>query len=271
MLKKRILTSVVGLPVLIAAVWFDTPLPWFTVMLAIWGLLAVQEFYRLTGVLKSISLAVFGMVWALLFIIGPHFGSVLTVPRVLSSAIIFSLIMLLFVRRKEGAWADWSWMLAGMLYPGWLLSYWVALRMDGGREWVFLALFTTFASDTAAYFVGRARGKHKLAPVISPAKSWEGAVAGVFGAIIAVVLLEMWLGLGLSYGQQVFIGVILSVMGQFGDLAKSLLKRNVGVKESGNLLPGHGGALDRTDSALFAGVTAYYLYLAFISGWLSWL
>ncbi|MDD5127954.1 MAG: phosphatidate cytidylyltransferase [Dehalococcoidales bacterium] len=268
MLKLRILTAVIGLPILVAAVWFDTPLPWFSVLLAVWGLLAVQEFYRLTGILKCNSLAIFGMAWTLLFITCPHFTAFLTTPRLLSSAIVLSLIVLLFRKQKEGAWADWSWMMAGILYIGWLLSYMVALRLDAGKEWVLLALFATFGSDTLAYFVGRALGKHKMAPRISPEKSWEGAAAGVFGAVIVVILINLWFKMGLSYGQQIFIGIVISVLGQFGDLAKSLLKRNVGVKESGNLLPGHGGVLDRTDSVLFAGVTAYYLFIVITSGWL---
>ena len=148
----------------------------------------------------------------------------------------------------------------------------MALRgLDSGRDWVFLALFITFASDTTAFFAGRAWGKHRLAPRISPRKTWEGAVAGVLGAIIASLALVIFFNLPLSHWQAGLLGLLVSVFGQLGDLAESLFKRNMGVKESGKLLPGHGGALDRIDSVVFASVVAYYFVLAYNAGWLNWL
>ncbi len=145
-----------------------------------------------------------------------------------------------------------------------MLSYLVALRgLDDGRNWVFFALFITFASDTAAFFAGRALGKHRLAPRISPGKTWEGAIAGVFGAIIISLLfiLPTPLTLPLSYWQAILLGLLVSIFGQLGDLVESLLKRNMGVKDSGKLLPGHGGFLDRMDSVVFAGIVVYYYVL----------
>ena len=144
---------------------------------------------------------------------------------------------------------------------GWLLSHFVALRgLDEHGSWVFLALFTTFGSDTAAFFAGRALGRHHLAPGISPGKTWEGAIAGILGAIIVSLLFTIPspLSLPLGYGQAIVLGVLVSIFGQAGDLIESLLKRNMGVKDSGRLLPGHGGALDRIDSVVFAGVVVYY-------------
>ena len=151
-------------------------------------------------------------------------------------------------------------MVAGILYVGWLLSYLVALRLDAGSSWLFLALLATFGSDTAAFFVGRALGKHLLAPRISPHKTWEGAVGGVCGAIVVSLLftLPTPLQVPLNYGQAVLLGLLVSVFGQLGDLVESLLKRTVGVKEAGKLIPGHGGALDRIDSVVFAGIVVYY-------------
>ena len=172
---------------------------------------------------------------------------------------ILPLIWLLLRSQKETAFTSWAWTIAGILYVGWLLSYLVALRgLDAGREWVFLALFTTFGSDTAAFFVGRALGRHRLALHISPGKTWEGAVGGVLGAIIVSLVLVIPLGLPLSYGQAILLGLIVSIFGQLGDLVESLLKRNMGVKESGRLIPGHGGVLDRMDSLVLAGIVVYY-------------
>ena len=100
-----------------------------------------------------------------------------------------SLILLLTRKQKQGAFTDWAWTFAGILYVGWLLSYLVALRgLDDGRSWVFLAIFATFGSDSAAYFIGRAFGKHKLAPTISPSKTWEGAIGGLVGAAAVSLL-----------------------------------------------------------------------------------
>jgi phosphatidate cytidylyltransferase len=156
--------------------------------------------------------------------------------------------------------------MAGILYVGWLLGYLVALRgFEDGRNWIFLALFATFGSDTAAFFIGRALGRHPLAPRISPAKTWEGAVAGVAGAILVslffILPTPLTLSHHLNWAQAIVLGLLVSVFGQLGDLIESLLKRTVGVKDSGKLIPGHGGVLDRMDSIVFAGVVVYYFAL----------
>ena len=177
---------------------------------------------------------------------------------------VLSLVWLLVRQRREGAFISWAWTLGGILYVGWLLSYFVGLRgLEDGRNWVFLAILVTFGSDTAAYFVGKALGRHKLAPRISPGKTWEGTIAGFAGAIVISLLftLSTPLQLPIGYGQAVLLGFLISLFGQLGDLAESLLKRNTGVKDSGSLLAGHGGFLDRIDSIVFAGVVVYYYVL----------
>ncbi|GAF86347.1 unnamed protein product, partial [marine sediment metagenome] len=136
-----------------------------------------------------------------------------------------------------------------------------ALRgLDDGRNWVFFALFVTFASDTTAFFIGRALGRHKLAPGISPGKTWEGAIGGILGAIVVSLFftLNTPLILPLSWGQVILLGLLVSIFGQLGDLAESLFKRYTGVKDSGSVLPGHGGFLDRMDSVVFASAVVYY-------------
>lgn len=261
MLKKRVITALCGIPLLIVTIWFDKPLPWFTILVAVWGLLAVFEFYRLVAVSKTRSLTCFGLIWTLLFILSPHCSYEFIVPFLLTSAIVLPLVWLVLRPKKEGAFSNWGWMIVGILYVGWLLSYLVALRLDAGRDWVFFALFTIFGSDTLAYFIGRALGRHHLAPSISPNKTWEGAVGGVVGAIVVSLLFVIFTSLPLNYAQAVILGLLVSIFGQFGDLVESLLKRNTGVKESGTLLPGHGGFLDRIDSVVFAGVVVYLYYI----------
>lgn len=259
MLKKRIITAIWGVPLVLLAVWFGEPLSWFTILIAIWGLLAAMEYQRITGVSGTRPLAAFGLVWTLLFIISPHFNYGLTVPLLLTSAVVLSLAMLLFLPKKDGVFASWAWTMGGILYIGWMLSLLVEIRTEAGRNWVYLTLLATFASDTAAYFIGRAFGRHKLAPTTSPGKTWEGAIGGLFGAVVICLLftLSTPVHLPLEYGEAVALGLLISIAGQVGDLAESLLKRNTGVKESGSLLPGHGGLLDRLDSILFAGAVVY--------------
>ena len=167
MLKKRVITALCGLPILIAAVWFDEPIPWFTLLVAIWGVIAALEFYRLVAAAKVPPLTYFGLVWTLLFILSgdatlrtmlePYFDLNLIVPLLLTIAVVIPLVGLLLRPQKAEAFTSWAWTLAGILYVGWLLSFLVALRgEEDGRNWVFFALFTTFASDTLAFFIGRA-------------------------------------------------------------------------------------------------------------------
>jgi len=274
MLKKRVITALWGIPLLVAAIWFDQPFPWFTILVSICGLLAVFEFYRMASGLKMPPLTYLGLIWTLLFILSPHFNYDFFVPLLLTSAVILPLLWLLLRPQKEGVLIGWAWTITGILYVGWLLSYFVALRgMDDGRNLVFLALFATFSSDTTAFFIGRAWGKHRLAPNISPGKTWEGAIGGIFGAIIVSLLftLPTPLHLTFDYWQAMLLGLLVSTFGQLGDLVESLLKRKVGVKDSGKLLPGHGGFLDRIDSIVFAGVVVYYYVLSYNAGWLNWL
>ncbi len=265
MLKPRVIFSVIVIPFVIAAVWFGEP--WFPILVAGWGSVAAWEFFHLVEKNKTPVLTYFGIIWALLFMLSPYYNHTFTLPALLSSAIILPLIYSLFRRNKEQAFTGWVWTVAGILYIGWLLSFWITLRgpLDG-RNWVFLGLFITFASDSAAYLIGRKWGKHYLAPAVSPKKTWEGAVAGVVAAIIISLLFKLPtpLALPFNYWQAIVLGIAVSVFGQLGDLAKSLFKRNMGVKDSSNLIPGHGGFLDRIDSIAFAGVVVYYYVM--ISG-----
>lgn len=271
MLKKRILTALVIIPLLVAAVWFDTPLPWFIILAAIWGTLAVYEFYKLVAASKTPPLTYFGIIWTLLFILsgdstlssdlGLSLNPDLLTPLLVTSAVVLPLIWLVRRKQPDSTFTAWAWTIAGIFYIGWLLRYPVALReLDNGRNWIFLALFGTYACDTAAFFVGSTIGKHKLAPNISPGKTREGAIGGVFGSIIASLffVLPTPFALPISWVQAIFLGLLVSISGQLGDLVESLFKRNMGVKDSGRMMPGHGGFLDRIDSVLFAGIVVYY-------------
>lgn len=124
---------------------------------------------------------------------------------------------------------------------------------------LFFALSLNWAGDSLAYYVGRTLGKHRLAPVVSPKKSWEGAIASVAGSILLGLVYLGYFLPSMAAWKIVVIGAVSNIAGQFGDLAESSIKRGAGVKDSGSLLPGHGGMLDRVDSSLFALPTAYLL------------
>ena len=274
MLKNRIVTSAWAIPLLGVIIWFGEP--YFTILIAVVGLLAAMEFYRLTKGLKAQPLTIFGVIWTILLIVirnptiytwlASHIDVELLIPTIITFGMAVSLILLLTRKKKLGAFTDWAWTFAGILYIGWLLSYLVTLRgLDNGRSWVFLAIFATFGSDSAAYFIGKSIGKRKLAPDISPKKTWEGAIAGLVGAAAVSLLFllptPVQLTAYLNWWQLIIVGLLVSVFGQLGDLVESLFKRNAGVKDSGNIFPGHGGMLDRMDSIVFAVVVVYYVVI----------
>jgi phosphatidate cytidylyltransferase len=268
MLKKRVITAICLLPLLVVTVWFDKPIPWLTIFVAVWGLLAALEFYNIVAASnqKVEPLTSFGLVWTLLFILSPHLDHTYLNPLLLTSAVVLPPVWLLLREQKEGAFLSWAWTVAGILYIGWLLSHFVALRgLEFGRDWVLFTLFITFTYDSAAYFVGRAWGRHRLAPSISPGKSWEGTIGGLIAAIGISLLLVWLLDLPLSYGQTIPLAILVSVFGQIGDLFESMFKRNMGVKDSGKGVPGHGGFLDRMDSVVFAVVVVYYYVILVIN------
>ncbi len=143
------------------------------------------------------------------------------------------------------------------LYCGLLVATIVGVSLRFGPPWVILAFVVTWANDTLAYFSGHAFGKHKMCERISPKKTWEGFAGGVAGSV-AGALVTQWLLLpALSAGAAVVVGLGASVVGPLGDLSESMLKRAAGVKDSGRIMPGHGGLLDRIDALLFVGPWVY--------------
>ena len=149
---------------------------------------------------------------------------------------------------------------AGPLYLGVTLRYAILLRqLDDGAQWLVLALFTTFATDSGAYLVGRAIGRHPLVPRISPGKTWEGGAAGLVAGTGASPLLTGLFGLPLALWEATLMGFGVGIVAQLGDLLESALKRYTGAKEAGSLIPGHGGLLDRLDSVVLNLVLVYYV------------
>jgi phosphatidate cytidylyltransferase len=183
---------------------------------------------------------------------------------VLAAATMGTLIWQL-LRRPEGhPTQSWALTLGAGLWLGWLISHFVLLRglsppfdLGTGTWWLVLMFLVTWANDSAAYFVGKAIGRHPCAPYLSPKKTWEGTIGGWIGGLVATPLLGYWL-VGLPWVQGLALGALVATVAPFGDLAKSMVKRQMGVKDFSALIPGHGGMLDRIDSLLFVAPTVYY-------------
>jgi phosphatidate cytidylyltransferase len=147
----------------------------------------------------------------------------------------------------------------GIAYVNWLLGYAFWLRdLEAGKEWVLLLVLVTWLGETAAYLVGSVLGRHALAPLVSPKKTVEGAAAQLVVSVVAALIARAWFFPALPLSGAVLVGLMLGVVGQVGDLVESALKRSVGVKDTGRLIPGHGGMLDRIDSLLFNTPVLFY-------------
>jgi phosphatidate cytidylyltransferase len=279
MLLQRVATAVIGVPAILLVVWAGGA--WFSVFLGILLFIAALEFYaavsppptnatlvenplaaispvRLPRLLNQRPLGLMGAAFTALLVAAAHHGGDWWAGT-LALAAVFPFLWLILRGDSEGALPDWLHTVSGVLYVGWLGSHLVLLRhLDNGRDWVYLAVFATFANDTSAYFVGRAIGRTRLVPRISPGKTVEGSLGGILFGALGVVLLNYALGLRLDVWPLIPLAVLVPVAAQLGDLAESLIKRGAGVKDAGVLVPGHGGFLDRLDSVLFTIPVVYY-------------
>ncbi len=156
-------------------------------------------------------------------------------------------------------YSDLALSLSGIFYISFLFSFWPKIReLETGVYWIFLVFVIPWISDSAAFFVGKKMGRHKLSPVISPHKTIEGSVAGFIFSVIAVFIYKLFFFQVLSVPDCIFLGLGGSLFSQGGDLFESFIKRAMGVKDSGVVIPGHGGVLDRFDSVLFCGLFVYF-------------
>jgi phosphatidate cytidylyltransferase len=259
----RILTGLIGIPIFLGLLYVGR-WPLFALVAGM-GLLGFHEYARMWRN-KGVQVALLpGSLLVLGFLVQAALapGDGLAVGALFSGSAVVILTWLL-VRFQERTAVDALVTLAGVIYVGWLLSHLLLLRglgagtgWDLGLRWVLMSFLTTWAADTFAYFAGRAFGRRKLAPAISPGKSVEGAVGGLLGSAVTGYLWGPMVEVAPWQGALIGLGAfVLSVL---GDLAESALKRYAGVKDSGSLLPGHGGVLDRFDSSLFVLPFVYYI------------
>ncbi|HEY4690671.1 MAG TPA: phosphatidate cytidylyltransferase [Anaerolineae bacterium] len=197
------------------------------------------------------------------FVIDAMLPAARALPAALSLTLIGSLTWHMR-HRGPSVTADWALAIAGGVYLGWAGRQFVEVRaLENGAAWLLLILTGTWLADSGAYLVGVRIGRHTLSPALSPKKSWEGLAGGVIIGLVGNALVAAALRLPAIHGAM--LGLIGGTIGTLGDLSVSMMKRQVGAKDSGHLIPGHGGALDRIDSLLFV-VIAGHLYLVWFAG-----
>lgn len=198
----------------------------------------------------------------------PFYGSdKLIIPVIGLLFLTFSLLFLFRVRTIDAAAREISFALLAFLYIPFLLMHLVLLRQTPfGIQWLFVIMLIVMTNDSAAYYTGSAFGKHRLYQLVSPKKSIEGALGGLAGSLVGTMLAKFTFFPQLTISDAVVTALVVGMVGQAGDLFESLLKRSFGVKDSGTLIPGHGGVLDRLDSILFAAPVTYYYVLFFFRG-----
>ena len=258
MLIPRILTALVGIPIVFLCIYYGGIS--FFLMFFIIIILSVWEYFSICK--KYSPLNILGTVLACLFYLSLYFNFYTKEFIIISVFLIFcSLMIKNKITNISGSIAVTCF---GTFFITWTLYHMVLIRdiPDYGIKYIIFLFINIRLLDTGAYFVGKKFGKHKLAKNISPKKTIEGAIAGVAtGVIVSVLCRFIFMKDIISLNEAILFAVVISFVGQFSDLAESLFKRDADIKDSGNILPGHGGMLDRFDSYLFAAPVFYYLII----------
>lgn len=267
-LLLRVLSALVGIPIILGLLWAGG---W--VLFGGLLVLTVSASYELHRMLTGDGrrpLSLFSLALSLDFLLAAIVTS-WRVPLIeggISILLLLTFTWLLVARKTlDGSLVDWALTMAVPFYIGWPLSLFLLLRgsshfsFSAGFWLMLVVIGGVWVFDSAAFFTGRFLGRHKLATLVSPSKTWEGVIGGMIGGIGATLLLT--LPLHIPFYHAIILGILISIAGQVGDLAESLLKRQTHVKDSSHLIPGHGGMLDRIDSQLFA-VIVVYLYASWM-------
>lgn len=274
MLAQRLATAAIGIPIILGVTLVGGPL--FTTVAALILALAALEFIHMLSVGKGpestvgkgpspdrplwqpTPAALVAIAAVVAIVIGADNGLDYWTGALVAGIGLGLLYILAFSAIDESP-GDWLAIVGAVAYVGFLGSYLILIRdLHKGEHWLLLAVLGTWAADTAAYAVGRAIGRNKMAPRISPGKTWEGTAGALIGGLIAVPLLNWPLELPMSTGEAILLGALLPPVAVLADLGESMLKRGAGVKDTSELVRGHGGFLDRLDSILFTVPLVYY-------------
>ncbi|HMZ56790.1 MAG: phosphatidate cytidylyltransferase [Nitrospira sp.] len=263
---RRVLAAVVFVPIFFFLVRDLGPVAFF-VLVVISGMFAVGEFYRLhVGPASWPWWGWAGVAFTGLFLGSTQWPGLLSERTVLAGTLSSALCMPLFSGKPlKDSLLDGMVLIMGVLYVGLSLGYLLLTRAQpDGTMLIFFVVLVTWAGDTGAYIAGKSLGRHALAPIVSPKKTYEGLAGGIVLACLAAVVARAWFLPRFSLVDCLALGLLLTIAGLIGDLAESAMKRHAGFKDSGALIPGHGGMLDRLDSLLFTG-PAFYYYVAIVA------
>lgn len=255
----RVLSGIVLIPAVIGFIYFSPPFV-FLILATIVVLIGNHEYFSMISKIGVTGYPLLGAILSLLLTLCFYFNG-RYIPEWCAGTMI-SIFMTWFFMDKDvqGAINQIAYTLLGVFYVAGLLGFFLLLRnLPEGQFLIFFVFVVIWLGDTAAYYAGRSLGKTRLAPHISPNKTVEGAIAGLGGSLLGGAAAHFWFLGKISLIHCLIVAVICGIIGQFGDLAESVLKRNTGTKDSGALIPGHGGILDRLDSLMFAG-PAFYCY-----------
>lgn len=260
---KRVVVAIITIPAILALCYFGN-IPFLIFILGI-GLISFYEYSKFTMKKGNSPQLIIGSFAVMSIILNSYYSFVDFYDLMISFVILLAMVELF--RNKGSAIYNMGATLLGVLYIGLFASSILSVReyffeYTHGAYLIISILITIWVCDSAAYFGGLSLGKHKLFPRVSPNKSWEGALFGFVFSIIAMLILKPIILDFLSWSDVILIGLIVGTIGQLGDLIESLLKRDAGVKDSSNIIPGHGGIFDRFDSLLFAA-PAVYIYLKY--------
>jgi phosphatidate cytidylyltransferase len=267
-LRLRIVSALVGVPILLLIAVVGGG--WYVAAVVAGAIVATLEVFSMLSGAGFRPAVPIGLGLAVGIVLDALSTDVRVLPAILVVAMLVGLFQMMVRPDQTGALVDWALTLAPAIYVGGAMHYLIPLRaLPDGLLWVLLALGCTWICDIAAFFVGRRWGTARLAPRISPGKSVEGAIGGLVGAVLAAIMLGpllTWIlgatGLGtvgpIGMIRLAGLGLVVGVCAIGGDLMESFIKRQCGAKDSGALIPGHGGVLDRIDSVLLAVVGAYF-------------
>ena len=257
---SRLLVAAIGLPLVLGVVYLGG---WWVFALAlVVGLVALHEYWLLARPLAPLAPA--GYLGAILALVGAEMGGIAWAVGGLFTTVVLAFVLKAISEARAASTIAISGTVMGAVWIGGGLAFLVLLRdFDRGRLAALTVLLAVWAGDTFAYFGGRVIGRHKMAPSTSPGKTWEGLVVGT-AATIFVAFVALYHADFLTIAQSIVLGVVIALAAPLGDLFESLLKRDMDVKDTGRLLGGHGGMLDRIDALLFAAPAAYFTILAFL-------
>ena len=256
---SRLLVVAAGAPIVLGAIWLGGW--WLFTLVAIASLVGLHEFYAMARPLRPLVLAGYG--GGIAALVGAHVGGVEWMLGGFLSTLVLAFLLYLVATTRAPATAAVSGTVLGTAWIGFGLGFLLLLRdiPEHGRLATFTVVIAVWVDDTVAYLLGRAVGRHKFSPAISPAKTWEGFVAGTAAGIFAVFV-SLYHQNFLTIPESIVLGAIVALSAALGDLFESAFKRDLQVKDSGRVLAGHGGVLDRVDAFLFALPAAYFAVVA---------